>query len=69
MCLGVPGKIVAINGMTAKVSFNGAVQNVSLLFQPDAKVGEYGLVHAGSVLEIIDEKRADEIIGLLGNTK
>jgi len=70
MCLGVPGKIVKITGnepfRTASVNFGGAVKgDISLLFCPDAKVGNYCLTHAGNALEVIDEKLALETITLL----
>lgn len=67
MCLAIPGKIVALNGRTAKIDFNGITRNAQIF--SEAKVGEYALVHAGFVLEIIDEKRADEIITILKEKK
>ena len=51
--------------MKAKISFGGAVNEASLFFCRDAKIGDYGLVHAGTVLEIVDEQRANEIIEAL----
>ena len=70
MCLALPGEIVEIKGnepfRTAKVNFGGAIKSdISLLFCPDAKVGEYCLVHAGNALGIIDELEALETINLL----
>lgn len=70
MCLALPGKIVDIMGdepfRTAKVNFGGAIKSdISLLFCPGAKVGEYCLVHAGNALEIIDGALALETITLL----
>ncbi len=70
MCLSIPGKIVDITGnapfFMAKVNFGGAVKSgISLLFCPNAKVSDYCLVHAGSALEIVDEKEACETIAIL----
>ena len=69
MCLGMPGKIIEIQGvaplLTAKMSFGGAVKSISLLFCPEAKIGDYCLTHAGNALEIIDEERANETLNLL----
>ncbi len=63
MCLAVPGKIVNIIGdqplqKTGKVSFGGAVKEVSLAYVPEAKVGDYVIVHVGFALSIIDEEAA-----------
>jgi hydrogenase expression/formation protein HypC len=70
MCLAIPGKIVEITGdapfYSAKVNFGGAIKSdVSLSLCPNAKVGEYCLVHAGSALEIIDGELALDTITLL----
>ncbi len=65
MCLAVPGKIVSIEygdtpEMTmAKVSFGGVIREVSLAYTPEAKVGDYVIVHAGFALNVIDEKEAE----------
>jgi hydrogenase expression/formation protein HypC len=72
MCLAIPGKIVEITGdepfRTAKMNFGGAVKSdISLLFCPDAKVGEYCLVHAGNALEVINGELALETITLLSS--
>ena len=63
MCLAVPGKIVSIIGdeamqKTGKVSFGGVVTEVSLAYVPEAKVGDYVIVHVGFALSIVDEEAA-----------
>jgi hydrogenase expression/formation protein HypC len=64
MCLAVPGKILTIEGSelerSGKVSFGGAVQLVNLSLVPDAKVGDYVIVHVGIALNILDEEEAME---------
>lgn len=67
MCLAVPGKIVNIAGddpltMTANVSFGGIIRNVSLAYVPEAKIGDYAIVHVGFALSIIDEESARETL-------
>jgi hydrogenase expression/formation protein HypC len=73
MCLAVPGRIESISGedpftRTAAVSFGGVVRTVSLAYVPDARVGEYVIVHAGFALGRVDEAEAarlfDEIARL-----
>lgn len=43
----------------AKVSFGGVIREVSLAYTPEAKVGDYVIVHAGFALNIIDEEEAE----------
>ncbi len=62
MCLAVPGKIISIQGedlaRTARVSFGGIVKEVSLAYIPEAKVGEYAIVHVGFAISLVDEEEA-----------
>ncbi|RMG53412.1 MAG: HypC/HybG/HupF family hydrogenase formation chaperone [Acidobacteria bacterium] len=63
MCLAVPGKIVSISGddpvlRTGKVSFGGIVKEVNLSCVPEAKVGDYVMVHVGFAISIVDESEA-----------
>jgi hydrogenase expression/formation protein HypC len=65
MCLAVPGKVLEITGddpllRSAKVSFAGVVKAVSLTCTPEAKVGDYVLVHVGLAISIVDAKEAAE---------
>jgi hydrogenase expression/formation protein HypC len=63
MCLAVPGKVVSCAGddpldRTARVSFGGAVREVSLAFVPEAVVGDYVIVHVGFALSRLDPAEA-----------
>lgn len=64
MCLAIPGKVVTmVNDIddifrTAKVSFDGVLKEVNLTMVPDARVGDYVLVHVGSAISIVDEEEA-----------
>ncbi len=65
MCLAVPGKVLDIQGddpllRSGRVSFNGIVKNVSLTCAPEARVGDYVLVHVGVAIGVIDEREAEE---------
>lgn len=68
MCLAVPGKIVAIAGggetgsvgSTGTVDFQGSRLDVSLAFTPEAREGDWVLVHAGFALQVLDEEAARE---------
>ena len=64
MCLAIPGKINTIelqyNGTVrmAKVVFGTVVKEASLEMVPDAKVGDYVLVHVGVAISIVNEAEA-----------
>ena len=65
MCLAVPAKILSIQDALAKVELSGVTKDVSLMLLPEAKVGDYVLVHAGFAMQIVDEKEAEETYALL----
>jgi len=70
MCLAVPGQIKTICGsdqlsLTGKVSFGGIIKDVCLAYVPEAKVGDYVLVHVGFALQIVDEEEAGEVFRFL----
>ena len=63
MCLSIPGKIISIAGESSltrlgKVSFGGITKEINLAYVPEAKVGDYALVHVGFAITLIDEKEA-----------
>jgi len=66
MCLAVPGKILGISGSDATrmgtVSFGGISKEACLAFVPEAKVGDYVLVHAGFAISVVDEAEAAQTL-------
>ena len=68
MCLGIPGKITEITeGLirSCKVDFGGVIREACIETVPDAKVGDYVLIHAGFVLNVISEQEAQETLETL----
>lgn len=69
MCLAVPGKIISIEEVDAlkmaKVDFGGVATSVCLEWLPEAKVGDYVIVHVGFALSIVDEKEAEETLKMI----
>ena len=69
MCLGVPGKIVEIeenDGLKmAKVDFGGIFREACLDYVPEAKVGDYCVIHVGFAISLLSEKEAMETLELL----
>ena len=61
MCLAVPGNIVSIGEHArAVVDMLGAQREVSLRLVPEARVGDYVLVHAGFGIQVISAEDAQE---------
>lgn len=50
---------------TGKVGFGGVVKSILLACVPEAKVGDYVMVHAGFAIGIVDEKEALETLKYL----
>ncbi len=65
MCLAVPAKVVALKDAIGKVEISGVTRDVSMMLLPEAKVGDFVLVHAGFAMQIVDEKDAQETDALL----
>lgn len=69
MCLGVPGKIVETYEkgglLMAKVDFGGVFREACLSYVPEAKVGEYCIIHVGFAISILSELEAMETLELL----
>jgi hydrogenase expression/formation protein HypC len=67
MCLAIPGKVISIEGVNplekkGKVSFGGILKEVSLVYTPEAEIGNYVIVHVGFALSIIDEEEAQQTL-------
>jgi len=70
MCLAVPGKVVSITDRDAlvrmgTVDFGGIRKEVNLSFVPEARIGDYVLVHVGFALNTIDEEEANRVFQYL----
>jgi hydrogenase expression/formation protein HypC len=68
MCLGIPAQIVEISdseASLAKAELSGIRREVSIALCPEARVGDWVLVHVGFALERIDEQQAAETLALL----
>lgn len=69
MCLGIPGKIVELYQQAglrmAKIDFGGVLREACVETLPEAKVGDYAIIHAGFALNLLDEQEALETLQLL----
>lgn len=69
MCLGIPGKIIEITTQEStrmgKIDFDGVELEVCLEATPEAKLGDYVIVHAGFAISTLSESEAKETLDLL----
>ncbi len=69
MCLAIPGKILEIQEIgemrAARVQFGGIVRQVSLVFVPEAELGDYVMVHVGFAISQVDSVEAERTYKLL----
>lgn len=70
MCLAIPGRVDEIIGedpllRRGKVNFGGILKEVSLAYVPEAKVGDYVIVHVGFALSRLDEAEAGKVFDYL----
>lgn len=65
MCLAVPGKVLSLDGFTGTIEIGSMKREVFMHLIPDAKVGQYVLVHAGCAIETIDEEEAAKTLEII----
>jgi len=65
MCLAIPALIKSIEGHQAEADIEGVTRQVSLQLTPEAKVGDYVLLHTGYAISVIDPAEAEETLKLL----
>ena len=62
MCLAIPGKIVEFHEnqgvRMSKVDFGGITREACIEYLPDARLGDYVLVHVGFAISKVDEEEA-----------
>jgi len=69
MCLAVPGKIIEIferSGLQmGKIDFGGVYREACLAYVPEAKLGDYTVIHVGFALNLLSEAEALETLTML----
>ncbi len=65
MCLGIPMKVLKIEGERAIAEIGGSEREISIALLDDLKVGDYVIVHAGFAIEKLNEKEALETLELI----
>jgi len=64
MCLAIPAKIIEIKDSMATVDIAGNTREVGIVLTPEARPGDFVLIHAGFSIQLIDEKEAQETLAL-----
>lgn len=70
MCLAIPGKVETITGSDlvtrmGRINFGGVIREACLAYVPEAKIGDYVIVHAGFALSRVDEEEAQKVFEYL----
>jgi hydrogenase expression/formation protein HypC len=65
MCLAIPMRIVAIDGVSAVAEVDGVSRQVRLDLLPEVALGDYVLIHAGLAIARVDAEHAAETLSLL----
>ena len=69
MCLAIPGRVESIRAAggvrMADVRFGGIRREACLELLPEARVGDYVLVHVGVAIGVMDEAEAERTFALL----
>lgn len=69
MCLAIPGRIIKIKNEEAVIDYGGVTRKAALRLCPEAKIGDAALVHAGFVIQLLDEEAAKELEAILAETE
>jgi hydrogenase expression/formation protein HypC len=71
MCLAIPGKVAEIQvkeGVrTGRVLFGGIARQACLDFVPEAREGDFVMVHVGFAISVVDKEEAERTYALLEN--
>jgi hydrogenase expression/formation protein HypC len=65
VCLAIPVLIKSIEDKEAEVEIAGITRRISLELTPEAKVGDYAIVHTGYAINILNQEEAEETLTLL----
>ncbi|MCD4818600.1 MAG: HypC/HybG/HupF family hydrogenase formation chaperone [Candidatus Cloacimonetes bacterium] len=64
MCIAIPAKVVEIDGEKGVVNLGGVNKEIMFTFTPEAKKGDWVLMHTGFALNVISEDDAQETLKL-----
>lgn len=65
MCLAIPVKLTSKEKDKGWVEIGGTRREINLAVLPEARVGDYVLIHAGFAISKVEEKEARELLEIL----
>ena len=67
MCVAVPARLISCEGDQAVADLHGSRVTVCTLFAPEAKAGDWVLIHAGFVIQKLDPVAAQRTWSILSD--
>lgn len=65
MCLALPARVVELqDAEQAVVELGGVRKSVSMALTPEARVGDYVIVHVGHAIGLLDAEEAEKTLAL-----
>ena len=58
MCLAITAKILSVDGTAAHCEMSGVTKDIDISLTPEAKAGDWVIVHVGFALQVIDAQKA-----------
>ena len=67
MCLAIPGRVAEIDREQQKavIDYGGLRKSASIRLLPQVEVGRLVLVHAGFIIQILEEEDGEELLTLV----
>jgi hydrogenase expression/formation protein HypC len=67
VCLAIPGKVLLLDEQTqmGTVDFGGIRKSASFACLPEAKIGDFVLVHVGLAISVVDPHEAKRVFEFL----
>jgi hydrogenase expression/formation protein HypC len=69
MCVTIPGQVLEVTDGMAVVDIDRSRRRASLLLVPEVAVGDWVIVAAGTVLQIVDTEEVTEILAMLARSQ
>ena len=65
VCVGIPGKVVKVEGRMATVEVGGATREIALDLVSGVVPGDYIIAHAGFAIHKVDEEEARKTLQII----
>lgn len=66
MCLAIPGRVTELHDaagiVMGRVDFGGVTREACMAYVPEARLGDYVLVHAGFAISCVDAGEAERTL-------